>query len=73
MENCKTCCHWSNRWSRRDGGGECDRPKWIDDGDTVGAVDASLYVHALDDSGLDVAMITGPLFGCVQYQEKVRR
>ena len=66
MPTCSTCVFWkrTNRLRRKDVN-YCDKLTQGDDYSTL-VVD----VKVLDDSGLDVTVVTGPNFGCVLHQHK---
>ena len=58
---CESCKFWGSYY-----GGECTQIGEYETGDKK----FDLYMYALDDTGLDVALITGPKFGCIHHVEK---
>jgi len=69
MNTCKTCKYWSDRYKIDKGVSDCG---FID---TISATkDRKTYVDieatAHDDSGLQVALMTGEDFGCVHHKGK---
>jgi len=71
MGDCKDCVFWGNRaddWGKR--WNECGK---------VGSADRTfkpkdneffIFAEAHDDSGLWDGLVTGPMFGCVQFEKK---
>ena len=64
MGTCKDCKYWGTYYERA-----CDR---VGDMHTERTPDSSFEIEAtaLDDSGLEVQLLTGPDFGCVQFVQK---
>jgi hypothetical protein len=65
--NCKDCLFW-DRSSRFEG--VCDYPGWRNKDDEISESDMALEICAYDDSGLEFHLITGALFGCVQFKQR---
>lgn len=70
MGNCKDCRNWEThtdifdkRWT------ECNID-FVERKDAIGDSDMAIYANACDDTGLDVGLKTGPMFGCVQFQRR---
>lgn len=64
--HCKDCRHWNERHpldgERR---GHCERDEHADKARAF-----HVYARADDDSGLEAALITGPLFGCIHFRQR---
>jgi hypothetical protein len=75
--NCKNCSHW-NDGTRLGKYGECEKAgqsspeSWRDMGlhDKADPDTFEVQAVASDDSGLNIAFITGPEFGCVHFSGK---
>lgn len=62
MGYCKDCKFWGVVYS-----GVCDKEKRIQsDPESTFEIEA----FALDDSGLEANLVTGPMFGCVHFVKK---
>lgn len=61
MGFCKDCKHWGRLYDK-----VCDRQEQIQDPSQEFWIDA----WASDDTGLSANLVTAPLFGCVQFEEK---
>jgi hypothetical protein len=70
MGNCKDCASWDRWRARWDGAGECLMARDVGPVERVDAVDLACVVMVSDDYGLDVQILTGPQFGCVQFKAK---
>ena len=71
MGNCKDCKFWVETDSlyTRKVWRECQAADWVDKGDTVSENGIGYYADAHDESGLTAGLITGPMFGCVLFQQ----
>ena len=61
MGNCKDCKFWRS--------GECDKVDWIGEEEVVYVDSAAMYADAADDTNLRCGLKTGPMFGCVSFQQ----
>lgn len=69
--NCKDCRHWAfHQDMRGKEWHECDAVDWRTRAAKVENADFAIYTEAHDDSGLWAGLRTGPMFGCVQFQQK---
>lgn len=69
---CKDCKYWHKE---QEYGGKswmtCGAVEvFVEREDDIGEAGFALYASAWDDSGLDAGMKTGPLFGCVKFEQK---
>ena len=73
MNTCKTCKHWSHsfRPTVQNPVADCDLPDTIT-GEKLHkeGKGMELYVQVNDDSGLQVTLMTGENFGCVNHTPK---
>lgn len=64
-KTCKNCRHWHNKRT-------CDRIDQINLHGTrdeeLGKNDSRIEWSAADDHGLHIELVTGPDFGCVQFE-----
>lgn len=70
MGNCKDCKHWTPLWIRN---GACSLIKEHDSfaGDPpIKEHEARIFVFADTEDAPDTQLITGPMFGCVQFKAK---
>ena len=66
---CKNCQFWLEFNYGRDGiTHECSFPDWGTYNSKPEADSFTLYADALDDSGLQCGIITGPEFGCLKFK-----
>jgi len=69
--NCKDCRYWERHIDIRNKKfSTCGRVDWVDYADKIPEDGAAIYAYASDDSGMEVGLKTGPLFGCVKFQPK---
>lgn len=74
MGNCKDCRHWETHKDQRNViWNECSHIDWKNKGENIKHDSAAIYAYASDDSGLNTGLMTGPLFGCINFKEKIRR
>lgn len=71
MGNCKDCKHWHvalghSTWNT------CEYPDTVPYDHKIADDDVALYADAHDDSGLEHGMKTGPMFGCIKFQARVK-
>lgn len=62
---CKDCKYWGMDYT-----GACAYADYIDDKDKNDPKHFGFQVTADDDQGLDCIVLTGPNFGCVNFQDK---
>ena len=60
--HCKNCRWW-------DSDGECNKVEWEEKGKPAPKM-FQMNIRVADDTGLDVHLMTGPDFGCVQFEAK---
>lgn len=68
--HCKDCRYWEfhhdtrgRKWHT------CEAANWVNRDDQIDDSDIAYYADALDDSGLDAGIKTGPMFGCVKFMK----
>ena len=67
--NCKDCRFWESHtdsWNKT--WRTCEAADWVARDDKIADDAFAIYAEALDDSGLEAGMKTGPMFGCVRFQ-----
>ena len=70
MGRCKDCIHWY-RFLKSEKVGTCEKVDHFENEDkVVGSGGFAIVIEALDDQGLDYNLQTGPLFGCVLFEER---
>ena len=62
MNNCKDCKYWEAHRHT------CGAVEWFDD--KISDDGFAIYAEAQDDSGLSCDLITGPMFGCMKFQQR---
>lgn len=67
MGNCKDCKYWESYWDGRKTWNTCEVADWVGQTDAIADDAIALYADALDDSGLEAGMKTGPMFGCIKF------
>lgn len=71
MGNCKDCLHWEHHIDMRNKQwSTCSSVDWVAVDATIDERVAAIYADACDDSGLDAGLKTGPMFGCIQFQQR---
>jgi hypothetical protein len=68
---CKDCKFWkahTDQW--RDSWTECDQVGGSSREGTLSDDDFAIYADADDNSGLEVGLKTGPMFGCIKFVGK---
>lgn len=69
--NCKDCKYWEAHIDMRNKQwNSCEAARWVDFDEQIGDTDLAVYADAIDDSGLQCGIKTGPMFGCVKYQQR---
>lgn len=71
MGYCKDCKHWyiasgHTHWNT------CEAVDSAEHDEKIPEDGFALYADALDDSGLESGLKTGPLFGCLKFQPKLQ-
>jgi len=70
MCRCKDCIHWY-RFNKSDKVGTCEKVDHFENEDkVVGSGGFAIIIETPDDQGLDYNLQTGPLFGCVLFEER---
>lgn len=70
MGNCRNCASWDRWRDRADGAGECMRALDMGEREWLAPDSVGVVVRVTDDHGLESYLITGALFGCVQFEVK---
>ena len=65
--NCKNCKFWEYHNTGRESWHSCGMVDCTELGYKVADDAFSLYAEALDNSGLETGLITGPMFGCIKF------
>jgi len=69
VNTCKTCKWWKEEEQVYSDHAHmvCD---YVDTIHNEGSSSFEVYAEALDDSGMEIALVTGPDFGCIHWEEK---
>ncbi len=73
MGNCKDCKFWESYQSMFGGKNwtECSFVGNVDSANMPVDEDSfSVFANCDDDSGLNSGLLTGPMFGCIKFQQK---
>jgi len=66
MNRCKDCKFWKTRgmaYSHTETQTVCDN-------EVSGPNQHEVYAESLDDTGMETALVTGPEFGCVNFEQR---
>ena len=69
MGICKDCIYWDKALGHKNWN-TCNLPDWVEYNEKIGDDEIAYYADAHDDSGLDAGIKTGPMFGCIKFEEK---
>lgn len=70
MGHCKDCVHW-HRFLKSEKFGTCEKVDYFkNEYKEVGSGGFAIIIETPDDQGLDYKLQTGPLFGCILFEEK---
>lgn len=75
MGNCKDCKFWeshTDQWykSWNKSWNACEAVNWVNRSEKISDSSFAIYADASDDSGLDAGLKTGPMFGCIKFEQK---
>ena len=69
--HCKDCRFWESHVNGHDTAATtCEAAGWVRYDQKLNDDSFAVYADANDDQGLEAGLKTGPLFGCVKFQQK---
>ncbi len=73
MGHCKDCKYWEAHFDGRKTWHTCEGADCATYDQKIFDDSFAIYAEALDDSGLQYGLKTGPMFGCIKFEQKVEK